>query len=219
MLFFGVFYTFAIRVNINLSIVCMVNHSAITDINSTDESHCNKNDSGDIDGPFVWNRNVQANILGAYFWPYAISQVPASLLVTKFGAHRVFGCVLLLTAVITILTPVVSRVNYIGTITLRAFIGILTAGTFVSCQYLLGRWIPIQERSRMSALTFAGIEIGSLVTYALTGVLCDHGFDGGWPSIFYIQDTKRGGNNSSIYPTLRGRRLEQEQKNHAMEEL
>ncbi|KAJ8321741.1 hypothetical protein KUTeg_000212 [Tegillarca granosa] len=77
------------------------------------------------DGPFMWDRTVQANILGAFLWPYAILQVPGSILVTKYGAHKVFGCVLLLSSVLTPMIPVLSRVHYIGAIVLRSTLGAL----------------------------------------------------------------------------------------------
>ncbi|KAJ8321740.1 hypothetical protein KUTeg_000211 [Tegillarca granosa] len=138
------------------------------------------------DGSFLWDRDIQAKIVGAFFLPYAIFQVPGAIVVTKLGSHKVFGCVLVLTSVITLLTPIISRVHYIGTIVLRFLLGALTSVTYVNTQYLLGRWVPIQERSRLSALSYSGIEMGILVTYAISGFLCEHGFDGGWPSIFYI---------------------------------
>ena len=31
-----------------------------------------------------------------------------------------------------------------------------------------------------------GNNIGSVIMFASGGYLCDNGFDGGWPSIFYI---------------------------------
>ena len=31
-----------------------------------------------------------------------------------------------------------------------------------------------------------GTNIGSVVTFSASGFLCERGFDGGWPSIFYI---------------------------------
>ncbi|KAJ8322040.1 hypothetical protein KUTeg_000511 [Tegillarca granosa] len=58
-LFFGWFYIFSIRVNINMSIVCMVNHSAIgvNDINVTSQSNlsnCNWQNTDDS----VYQRKV-----------------------------------------------------------------------------------------------------------------------------------------------------------------
>ena len=32
----------------------------------------------------------------------------------------------------------------------------------------------------------AGSFIGAIISFILSGVLCEYGFDGGWPSVFYI---------------------------------
>ena len=32
----------------------------------------------------------------------------------------------------------------------------------------------------------AGSNIGNLLGFLLSGLLCQYGFDGGWPSVFYV---------------------------------
>jgi len=48
------------------------------------------------------------------------------------------------------------------------------------------RWAPPGERSRLIAFGNAGSQIGNVVALPLGGFLCVNGFDGGWPSIFYV---------------------------------
>lgn len=48
------------------------------------------------------------------------------------------------------------------------------------------KWIPPNERSRMGAAVYAGAQFGTIVSMPLSGLLANYGFDGGWPSIFYI---------------------------------
>lgn len=35
-------------------------------------------------------------------------------------------------------------------------------------------------------LSTAGVHLGNIITFPLSGVLCQYGFDGGWPSVFYV---------------------------------
>jgi len=51
---------------------------------------------------------------------------------------------------------------------------------------LLSRWIPPMERTRAVTSVDAGIPLGTVIGMSLSGVLCDYGFAGGWPSVFYV---------------------------------
>ena len=47
-------------------------------------------------------------------------------------------------------------------------------------------WAAPNERSRLVGMSHAGGYIGNIVTLIAGGYLCVWGFDGGWPSIFYL---------------------------------
>ena len=47
-------------------------------------------------------------------------------------------------------------------------------------------WAPPEERSTIIGISTAGSQIGNVITLPLGGYLCENGFDGGWPSIFYV---------------------------------
>ena len=51
---------------------------------------------------------------------------------------------------------------------------------------LLGKWAPPLERSRMVTIALCGGYFGNVVAFPLSGVLCQCGFAGGWPSVFYL---------------------------------
>lgn len=53
-------------------------------------------------------------------------------------------------------------------------------------QPLFSRWSAPDERATLIGLAFAGFTLGSSVTFPLSGFLCEYGFAGGWPSIFYL---------------------------------
>jgi MFS family permease len=76
------------------------------------------------DGPFVWEKEVQGHILGAFFYGYMFSQIPGGLLAERFGAKWIIAGFLGLSTVATLLTPIASQVSFIFLIFLRVLCGI-----------------------------------------------------------------------------------------------
>ena len=102
------------------------------------------------------------------------------------GGKILFGGGILVTAGLTLLTPVAARCSVYLLIGLRVLEGIGEGVTFPSMHALLSRWIPPMERSRAVTFVHAGTQLGTVIGMLLSGVLCDHGFAGGWPSVFYV---------------------------------
>ena len=48
---------------------------------------------------------------------------------------------------------------------------------------MLGKWLPVQERSSLSALVFNGNQFGTIITLATSGFVAEKL---GWEAIFYI---------------------------------
>ena len=51
---------------------------------------------------------------------------------------------------------------------------------------MLAYWVPVQERSLSLAFVAVGGNIGAVLTMPLSSTLSQHGFAGGWPSVFYV---------------------------------
>lgn len=138
------------------------------------------------DGEFLWDKQVQSIILGSFFYGYIITQVPGGFLAGRFGGKRIFAWFMFLCVVATLLTPVAARLHYGFLIALRILAGIGQGVVWPAMHALWAFWAPPEERSKLIGFTFAGAQIGNVVAFPLSGVLCKYGFDGGWPSIFYI---------------------------------
>ena len=48
---------------------------------------------------------------------------------------------------------------------------------------ILAKWVPIEERSHLSATVYSGMSLGTGITMAVSGFLI-HFF--GWPFVFYV---------------------------------
>ena len=69
--FLGFAISYAMRVNLSVAIVYMVNNTAISEEDGSSEEEANK----DEDGPFVWDEAQQGVILGMFFYGYVVTQV------------------------------------------------------------------------------------------------------------------------------------------------
>eukprot|EP00918_Siedleckia_nematoides_P093921 GHVU01206233.1.p1 GENE.GHVU01206233.1~~GHVU01206233.1.p1 ORF type:complete len:538 (+),score=42.06 GHVU01206233.1:259-1872(+) len=212
--FFGFINIYAQRVGMSVAIVCMVNQTAVRmlrdaglneseTVNSSaisNEPSCAKEQfnsiflngtnittSGGIkDGPFVWEKELQGHILGAFFYGYLVSQVPAGLLAERFGGKWVFAGFTALSTIGTLLMPIAARIHVSLMIILRVIIGIGSGGTFPAFHTIWSHWAPPMERSKLAGITYAGAMMGNVISLPISGLLCEHGFDGGWASIFYV---------------------------------
>ncbi|XP_071038096.1 putative inorganic phosphate cotransporter isoform X4 [Parasteatoda tepidariorum] len=193
--FFGYINLYAMRVNLSVAMVAMVGKTH-TD-NGTNETviTCpeliipkNLTNENDIEtfGEFDWDSSIQGQVIGSYFYGYILTQLPAGILAEMYGAKWIYGIGILMTSLLTFLTPLAARWNVWALVVLRAAIGLSGGVAFPAMNVLISRWVPKMERSRISTAMNLGTMLGTLATNAVTGILSESSFLGGWPSVFYI---------------------------------
>ncbi|KAF5296498.1 hypothetical protein FQR65_LT01487 [Abscondita terminalis] len=188
--FFGFANVYAMRVNLSVAIVAMVNHthSGDHDNGSSTFDHCPipnvTNPTVLPEGPFNWNEKTQGIVLGSFFYGYVLTQVPGGRLAEMFGGKIVFGCGLLTTAIFTLLTPIAAQVNFTFFIIVRVIEGM--GCDFPSNARNDSTLDPPLERSKFAAYVYAGANFGTIVSLPVSGWLCGLEFMGGWPMAFYV---------------------------------
>ena len=116
----------------------------------------------------------------------ACVQIPGGWLADRYGGKWPFGISILAQSIISLLTPVAARLHLSVFLLLRVLSG-LSSGFQVPAVYaLIARWSAPKSRSHIVTVMVNGISAGLFVGMTLSGVLCDHGFAGGWPSVFYV---------------------------------
>ena len=189
MIFLGMLFNYMIRVNINLAIVAMVNHTALPHTNVTRSDECGGNGSvtppeSQPDGPFIWDEHVQGVVLGAFYYGYVVTQLAGGRMAEVFSAKHTFGLALLAAALLTLLTPVSASCDWRLLVAVRVLMGLVLGVTFPASYVLLGAWVPLGQMNFLVMLAQGGGDLGTTFTLPMTSAIIQAL---GWEAVFYIQ--------------------------------
>ncbi|XP_050350972.1 putative inorganic phosphate cotransporter [Nymphalis io] len=164
LLFFGMVIAYSMRVNVSMAIVAM-----------TDSSQENS---------FDWSMQIQSVILSSFFWGYVILQIPGGELAARFGGMILITICIGVNSAVSLLIPIGS---YYGgwqvVCACRVLQGLSQAFLYPSVHNLIGKWVPLEEKSRLGTLIYAGAQLGTALQLMAAGFIADYW---GWPAIFYI---------------------------------
>ncbi|KAF2367680.1 Major facilitator superfamily [Trinorchestia longiramus] len=191
--FLGFSAVYSMRVNLSVAIVAMVAQNLTTNDNVNETSlACPIPDHGGDDsdvtkpGEFDWNEKTQGLILGSFYWGYASTNLLGGVAAERFGGKLVAGLGIFMTSLLTLFSPMAARTSDVAFIVLRVLEGMAEAVSFPAVNTLMAAWVLPEERSKYSALVYAGVQFGTVITLAASGFLCNSSFLGGWPSVFYV---------------------------------
>ncbi|XP_049959424.1 sialin-like isoform X3 [Schistocerca serialis cubense] len=183
------------RVNISVAIVDMVNGTALRERVAVDGGavfhdpdacpgeQVLEGPSGRKDGEFIWDTQMQGEILAGFYYGYTLGHIPGGVLADRFGGKVVLLFSVLVSSLLAILTPLSAWAGYYALFMNRFCQGLAQGGTIPAIQTTVCTWAPDHERSLFS-LIFLGMFIGNLVSMAVTGALCETVI--GWPLSFYV---------------------------------
>jgi sugar phosphate permease len=110
-----------------------------------------------------------ALLLSAFFWTYALAQVPSGWLSDRYGARLVLALYIAGWSLFTGLTG--AAVAFRLLLALRFGCGLAQAGAFPTGAALLSRWVPLAGRGRASGVVSFGGRLGAAVAPVLTAYL------------------------------------------------
>ncbi|XP_034965498.2 sialin isoform X2 [Zootoca vivipara] len=186
--FLGFFLLYALRVNLSVALVDMVESNASLTKNTSSnvcEDHSStpvvpRNTTGK---KYPWDANTQGWILGSFFYGYIITQVPGGYLARQFGGKKLLGFGILGTAIFTLFTPLAADLGVGYLIAVRALEGLGEGVTFPAMHAMWSCWAPPLERSKLLSISYAGAQLGTVVSLPLSGLIC---FYMNWIYVFYI---------------------------------
>ncbi|WP_028218868.1 MFS transporter [Paraburkholderia oxyphila] len=124
-------------------------------------------------------------VMSAFFWSYALLQLPAGWLADRFGQKKVLGFAVLWWSAATAMTGLAS--GFRSLVGLRVALGVGEAGAYPSNAGIATRWFPRNERATVAGIFDSGSKLGGAIalpliawmlaafdwkmTFALTGLL------------------------------------------------
>lgn len=121
-------------------------------------------------------------ILGAFFFTYALFQVPAGWVSDRFGARRMLAGYILVWSLLTGLTGLMS--SSLGLLLARLIFGVAQAGAYPTSAAIVRRWVGANHRGRASSLVSFGGRSGGMAAPTLTA-LCVV-YLGGWRQTLWL---------------------------------
>lgn len=109
-------------------------------------------------------------MLSAFFWTYALGQVPCGRLADRWGARWTLSTYILAWSLFTALTGWVAH-GFVGLMALRFGFGLAQAGAYPASGSLVSKWIPLSQRGSASGCIAVGGRVGGMLALALTGFL------------------------------------------------
>ena len=107
--------------------------------------------------------------LSAFFWSYALAQVPAGWLSDRYGARIMLVIYILTWSLFTGLIGAAS--SFFILIVTRLGCGLGQAGAYPTAASIVGRWMPVSARGTASGTVATGGRIGGAVAPVLTAYL------------------------------------------------
>lgn len=123
-----------------------------------------------------------ASLTGAFFWTYALFQLPAGWLGDRFGARVVLPTYLFLWSLCTGLIGFAD--GFLAFFLLRLGCGLFEAGAYPLAAGVVRTWMPPGVRGLASGCVAVGGRLGGAVAPVLTVWLASAG--GGWPVPFFV---------------------------------
>lgn len=108
-------------------------------------------------------------ILSAFFFSYALAQVPAGWLSDRWGARLMLPTYITIWSLCTVLTGLAQ--GFVMLLLARLMFGISQAGCYPTAGSLIKRWMPLPQRGTASSIVAFGGRFGGAIAPILTAWL------------------------------------------------
>ncbi|GAV06537.1 hypothetical protein RvY_16506 [Ramazzottius varieornatus] len=131
---------------------------------------------------FDWDSETQGYLHGGFLYGYLLAQLPGGWIAHRMGAKWPLAISMLVTAVMTLLSPIAASTSVWLFLTVRVVVGMVQGIIWSTMGGLWGKWAPPLERGRLLSVTYSGAHIGTVFGMCVAGDLAQR-YD--WRAIFY----------------------------------
>ncbi|XP_031626971.1 sialin-like [Contarinia nasturtii] len=168
MVFFICFFAYVLRSNIAISLLAMVD----------------KNNSDPDYGPrYKWTDDEVSWVQGAFFFGSCISTFPAGFLTELYGGSLTTTIALIISVVLTALTPAMSKISVWALYVNRVLVGVAGGVFFPALHNVVSKWAPPDEKGKFVAALLGG-NVGTVFTFQFSGSVTE---SYGWEMTFYVE--------------------------------
>ena len=118
-------------------------------------------------------------LFSAFFWTYALGQIPAGWIVDHFRVERVYAAAYLLWCLATLLTGLAHTIVVL--LGLRLLLGLAESVVYPACSQLVVRNFAEHERGRANAIIDVGTKVGPMLSTLVGGLVVAYW---GWRTLF-----------------------------------
>jgi MFS transporter, ACS family, D-galactonate transporter len=118
---------------------------------------------------FSISPTVEGLILGAFFWTYAVFQLPSGHFVDKLGARVTYTFAVIWWSVFTALTAAATGLTSL--FGFRLALGIGESAAYPASSKVVSRWFPKKERVLASSIYDSGARVGTAVALPLVAFI------------------------------------------------
>jgi ACS family D-galactonate transporter-like MFS transporter len=108
-------------------------------------------------------------VMSAFFWSYALLQLPAGMLADRFGQKKILGLAVFWWSLATAVTGFAT--GFKSLVALRVMLGVGEAGAYPSNAGIASRWFPGNERATVAGIFDSGSKLGGAVALPLIAVM------------------------------------------------
>ena len=137
--------------------------------------------AGKISDELRLNPAMMGQLSSAFFWTYALCQVPAGWLIQRYDVHRVFAIGFLLWSLATAFTGLAN--SFVTLFAFRLVLGIGESVAYPAFSKIIAKDFPENQRGKANGFIDAGSKLGPALGTLIGGLIVANL---GWRSLFMI---------------------------------